>query len=786
MPRTRLALAGLLCAAMVTPAAAQYRKKDPNRRKITAKAPWRADAWGPKQGRPGTRCWVNGAGFKRYMKVLVGGREVRLVKVTPQRIEFDIPRKGYGNGQIILRKRNYADIIVGTFQVMPDPAIRRFGPRSGVPGTRVEIRGVGFGPGTQVMMNGRALRADEINPDRIVFRVPGWAKTDYVTLAGDGYKIRTRRQFQVLSPAPVIREVRPKVGGPGTTVRIIGQHFDGREQVYYGRRQLRRVNHGNGWVEFVVPGWARRPQPLRIRNQYGESTWNGPFGLQLPPIVRDYSPDYGSPGTEIVINGDRFENGDYVTLGGARLPIVRLGRRRIVVKVNPRARSGRIAVHRGDLEVYARGTFAVERAPVIESWSPKFGPAGTVVTLRGKGWGRRAQVFYGKRRVRPRRFGPGFVEVVVPAGVGPRRWRIVGRGGDVWTGKPFGLRVYPEVTGINPRYGGPGTELRIRGKFLKQAGNWYIGKAPLDVVSRSPHEVVARIPRGARSGKIWWDAHGERKGGGYEFDVRFAPEISGFDPAYGPPGSLVTIRGKHFGRGRARVTWGPRKRLQVIKSGPGWISVRIPRRARDGRHLWVEWNGEKVRSPDKFRIALPPSIRGLGPRRGTYGDTLTIRGGGYGRNPIVKVGKHQARIVNRARGQLVVEIPRGVAPGRRWVWVTVDGSTVKSPYPIDVRPPAIIRRVRATRVWPGKTFIIDGEGFGPKLRVRVNNQWWPIKRRDRRGRRLWVEVPDNAPRRGKYWIEAVKAGGYAARSPTQIELVPRGNVRDKRRRRRYR
>lgn len=778
MIRTRLALATVLCAAMVTPAVAQY-KKDRKQTRVTA--PWRADAWGPKQGRPGTRCWVNGQGFKRNMTVLVGGRKVALAKWAPQRIEFDIPRGGYGNGQIILRKPTYADIIVGTFKVMPDPAIRRFGPRGGAPGTRVEIIGAGFGPGIQVMMNGRALRADEINPGRIVFRVPDWARTDYITLAGDGYKIRSAGQFRVLSPAPIIGDVKPGFGAPGTRVRISGRHFDGREQVFYGRRKLRQVTYGQGWVEFVVPGWARRPQPLRVRNQYGESTWNGPFALRLPPIVRGFRPNYGGAGTEVTVIGDRFENGDYVTLGGARLPIVAITPRAITVKVDPRARSGAIAVHRGGLAVPARGAFTVERAPIIKSWAPKLGRVGTVVTIRGEGWNNRAQVFYGNRRVRPRKIAAGYIEVAVPPGLGPKRWRIVDRGGDVWTGKPFGLHVYPAVTGINPRWGGPGTELRVRGRFLKQAGTWFIGKTPCQVVSSSPTEVVLRIPPNARSGKIWWDAHGERLGGGYDFDVRYAPVVSALDPAYGPPGSLVTIRGQHFGGGRARVSWGPRRRLRVVKSGPGFLTVKLPPRIRGEEYLWVEHDGQRIKAPTKFRVVTPPRIRGLGPRRATYGESLTITGEGYGPNPIVKVGQKPARIVSRAPGKLVVEIPAGVAPGRRWVWVTADGSTARSPYQLTVPEPARISRVLDTRLWAGKTFIIDGDGFGPKIRVRVNGQWWPIKKRDPRGRRLWIEVPANQ-RPGRYWVEAVKAGGYVARSPVQVEYVVRERIRDKRRR----
>ena len=453
---TRLALVTLVSAATATPAVAQYKKR-PNR--VTAKAPFAADAWGPKEGRAGTRCWVDGRGFRKNMTVLVGGRPVQLVEFAPGRIEFDIPRR-YGDGRIILRRRGHDDVFVGRFNVLPDPAIARFGPRSGLPGTRVEIRGAGFYPGLRVMMNGRTIRADDIDPRRIVFRIPAWAKSDYIELVDDGYKIRTRRPFDVLSPVPLIRNVSPASGGYGTVVRVSGDHFDGREQVFYGRRPVREVKRGNGWVEFTVPDWARRPRRIRVRNQYGESTWPHRFGLVQAPIV------------------------------------------------------------------------------------------------------------------------------------------------------------------------------------------------------------------------------------------------SSLDPVYGPPGTLVTIRGRHLGRDRARVTWGPRKPLRVVKSGPGYLTVVIPRRASGEEYLFVEHAGQRVRSGGKFRVSAP----------------------------------------------------------------------------------AVIDRLTPRRSWRGGTLVIHGEGFGPKVRVRVDGSWWPIKRIGKRGRRIWVEVPRDAPHRGRHWVEVVKAGGYVARSPDKLILVPPpgSNVRDKR------
>lgn len=621
MIRTRIALVAVVIAAMATPALAQYGHDQPHRRKIKAQARFRADAWGPKEGRPGTRVWVEGEGFRKNMSVTVGRRRVPLLSFNPHRVELAIPQRGWGNGEIVFGRPGHPPVVVGTFNVLPDPTLARFAPASGYAGTQVTLFGDHFRPGIQVFMNGRQIPVVDVRPRRLIVSVPGWARSDFFEIAADGYRARTRRRFVVRDPAPAITGISPARGGYGTVVRVTGQHFSGREKVFYGRRPVRVVRRGAGWVEFEVPRWARRDRRIRVRSPYGEAAWRDRFALELAPEIRRFAPRRGGPGTVVTIWGANFDRGDRVSLGGAAAQVLEVQPNLMRVRIPPRAHSGRLVIHRG----------------------------------------------------------------------------------------------------------------------------------PVSVSSRGP------------------------------FDYFAAPEIASYGPHTGAPGSIVELRGRFLGGRSARVYYGKRP-IRVVGNGPGWLKVRIPRRAAGAAYLWVETGGGRGRSPGQFTISVPPQIQSFAPRRIAPGQTIELRGAGYGDVAWVRVGKENARIVERRPHRLVVELPRRVRPGRYWIWIANNAGRARAPYQLDVEPALEVRAIQPRRVQAGTSLMIRGSGFSRETRVMVGRHEWPVHRVGRRGGRLEVEVPRHA-RPGQVWLEVV-SGDARVRAPYAIEVY-RGNVVDKRRHRRH-
>jgi hypothetical protein len=123
-----------------------------------------------------------------------------------------------------------------------------------------------------------------------------------------------------------------------------------------------------------------------------------PFTVGTPPAITTYSPLFGAPGTVLTIRGTDFGRvlGDsYVsaytweTNTWATWPAAKWSDTEIVVPVPGATPLGKIYLSVTVERLSNIGTypFTVGVPPQIASYSPTSGPAGTVLTIRGAGFG---------------------------------------------------------------------------------------------------------------------------------------------------------------------------------------------------------------------------------------------------------------------------------------------------------------------------------------------------------------------------------------------------------------
>lgn len=165
------------------------------------------------------------------------------------------------------------------------------------------------------------------------------------------------------SPTPSVRDWTPKSGPPGTTVRIRGNHLDGVE-VIFGRRQVATSQAGRRSVSFVVPDGRPGSRSISLRYD-GTDLALGQFDL----LSAGPEPGYTEPPPPV---------------GGP-----------------PPRRGGRFADR-----------------PVVSSYWPREGLAGTDVSIRGRNFSNDIAVYYGGREVRPSRVRPNEIRFRVPRGAG--------------------------------------------------------------------------------------------------------------------------------------------------------------------------------------------------------------------------------------------------------------------------------------------------------------------------------------------------------------------------------
>ncbi len=624
----------------------------------------RVAGFSPESGRPGAHVTIKGAGFTRSTSVLVDGRAARVVSWNPREIVFEMPAIA-GDVQIALRKPGRDDLAVGSFRLGVAPVIRRMSPTSGPPGERVELSGRGFDRSDVLTMAGRSLSVAEWTPERLVVVIPDGTRSDYIQLSrSSGERARSPQRFRVLPQRPVIARFSPEGGPPGTRVRIAGSGFGPTDRVSYGSLPTPVLGRGTGWVDVAVPLRAPRSYHFQVRGPAGAGKSARPFALDLPPVATGFSPRRGAPGTEVTVRGKNFRDGDWVSLAGVRLPVVRVAPRRIGVTIPVGARTGEIAVGRDRHETPPLGRFEVFYPPTLTAFTPTRGEPGTRVTINGTDLAG-AEVHYGRERLPVRsRSGDTSLVVEIPRAARDERFRVTTRAGSAQSPQVFQVQYYTVIVDARPRAGVPGTRIVLRGRHVDKADDFFIGSTRLELVARDNSTATCRVPEAARSAPIAWTSFGRRDQSDWRFEVLSAPVISQFQPTSGPAGTEIIIRGDHIDRG-TEAFFGRRKLRVVRVRGPHEIAVQLPRNAAGTDYLYLEGRGARARSEQTFEVKVAPVITAAEPSSARPGQQVLVRGRWFTDATEILIGKVRSRVLRRDQrgGSILIEVPRDVPPG---------------------------------------------------------------------------------------------------------------------------
>lgn len=194
--------------------------------------------------------------------------------------------------------------------------------------------------------------------------------------------------FGVVSPIIAIASVSPSTGVAGTQVLISGSGF--------GNAQ----GSGKAWlgtVPAVIVSWSDTQIIATVAPGSGSGSAyvqeNGAFSNSLPftvstPNISFLSPSSGLPGTQVYVLGSGFgttQGTGQVWLGTAPAQVSSWSDTQIIATVDPSSTSGSAQVLQNGVLSNAV-PFAVG-GPIVSGITPSSGPVGTVVTIRGFGFG---------------------------------------------------------------------------------------------------------------------------------------------------------------------------------------------------------------------------------------------------------------------------------------------------------------------------------------------------------------------------------------------------------------
>jgi hypothetical protein len=301
-------------------------------------------------------------------------------------------------------------------------------------------------------------------------------------------------------------------------------------------------------------------------------------------------------------------------------------------------------------------------------------------------------------------------------------------------------RALPQIERVSPSQARGSTTVTIYGSGFAKGDIVQVGDVRSRVVTLRPNQITVRLPDSARGGRV-----GVRRGSRLVWSRRPitvappAPAIEALSVRQGQPGSVVRLRGAHFGP-RARVLLGKRQ-VKVRRRGPDFVEVIIPPNATSGRFTVIGRRGHSARSAGVFTVLHPPQIRRVSPQRAEAGATITIHGTGFRADDRVMLGNRELQLLSVGPRRINAQLP--LLPGRHRLVIRRGQLTVQARQPISILPASpIIESLSLQQAAPGAVVRIRGRHLASTRRVTLGGR--PVTVRNRGPRFLEVVVPMDA------------------------------------------
>lgn len=312
---------------------------------------------------------------------------------------------------------------------------------------------------------------------------------------------------------PMIEEVEPTSGPPGTLVHVTGRRFAANAQVSIGGQAIATERRLPNRISVRVPAGTASGL-VAVSGSNG--TVRGPEFRVTPappaPAIDAIEPASGRPGARVTIRGKNFSPrlaANTVTLGGRPAVVLSATPQVLEVTVPDGASTGPFVVDVQPGGQAQSSAFTVTAQTAIAGFSPQRGVPGKELTIRGQGFAQesaRNRVFLGNVPLPIKQASEQQLVVTLPAKIASGELLVdVEGGGRAVAPTPLEVQLQPTVLSFTPASGKPGTVLRVRGSSFgtdPAAVEARIGDSVLHVRSVAPTLLELDVPAGVQSGKL--------------------------------------------------------------------------------------------------------------------------------------------------------------------------------------------------------------------------------------------------------------------------------------------
>lgn len=678
----------------------------------------------PQSGPPGIWVTVKGVHFRGNARFWIGKSQVRRQHVNAFTYKLLI-HKSLKSGRLFWAPAKRKIRTRFSFKIAKFPVLGGFSPKKGYHGDRVTLSGFSFCPRAKVYLDGRALAVVRRVRDRqIVVKLDKGVRTGRFEVECFGKRVTHADEFLVEPPFAEVRGISPSAGPSARWVTVVGVGFTRKARFWLGNRALRKKYISSREVKVFIPAVART---AKIYFQSFGKRFMSSFSYMIyrPPVITGFRPAAAWFGQYVTLRGRNFCPMVKVWLGGRRLPVIRReGHRKLVVQVPRGATAAKFTVRCLKWRAVSARKLRLQAPKAgVSGVTPRMAPPGSRLTVTGFNLRPADKFFLGRVRLPAAFESATRVSLTLPAGA--KTGMLVHESFGRRTRTRFRIVVgwpKPKLLGFTPKVAWYNEVVTLKGQKICDGPIVRLGGKVVPVVNSTSRSIEVTVPRGSKGGVFQVKCHNHKVAvpGRLRIVAPFA-QITSIYPKAGPWGTWITLTGRNFRAGDrfwlGRVPFKQLRRMSAVE-----VRVKVPRRAGTGK-IVVLSRGRRMVTNHVFRLAFPtPVITGLKPKRGWWGDYITIRGKHFCKKPVVRFGKRVSYDLLRMNGTTIkARVPKRAHSGT--VEVRCFGKIARSPKPFKIiKPKPRIVDVFPDRGPPKKWITITGRNLDRIQKMWVNHR----------------------------------------------------------------
>lgn len=349
---------------------------------------------------------------------------------------------------------------------------------------------------------------------------------------------------------PEITRFSPAQGIAGTAVTIEGAGLTSATAVQFGGVEAAFSILADLLTAIVPPNAKTGPITVVTANGTVASAENFTVLTQEAPSIASFSPMEGEFGTSVQIQGNHLSNVTSVKFNGVETSFS-LVTGSLVATVPASASTGLISVTTAGGTAVSSAPFAVLQrgAPVVTGFNPASGPPGWAVEIQGVNLVNVTAVQFNGVNASFLSAG-GTLRASVPSNATSGPITVVTASGTAASAQSFTVTLGPPptISDFSPQTGEVGTEVEIRGTFLRDVLSVKFNGVDAAFTNSLFRPLTATVPPNAATGPITVVTRAGTATSASVFTVvnLKAPVITRFSPESGRAGELIQVYGTNL------------------------------------------------------------------------------------------------------------------------------------------------------------------------------------------------------------------------------------------------